>query len=80
LGYLAMYLGGKLGVFDHRGHSWKLFPVVLPILGAAFVAITRVDDYWHHWTDVCTGAAIGRWKKSHLLSYITGSLLCPLFV
>ncbi|KAG0613024.1 hypothetical protein M758_6G070600 [Ceratodon purpureus] len=59
LGYLAMYMGGKLGVFDHRGHSWKLFPVILPLLGATFVAITRVDDYWHHWTDVCTGAAIG---------------------
>lgn len=59
LGYLAMYLAGKLGVFDQQGHSWKLFPVVLPLLGATFVAITRVDDYWHHWTDVCTGAAIG---------------------
>jgi len=59
LGYLAMYLAGKIGIFDHRGHSWKLFPVILPILGATFVAITRVDDYWHHWTDVCTGAAIG---------------------
>jgi membrane-associated phospholipid phosphatase len=59
LGYLSMYLAGKLGVFDHGGHSWKLFPVVLPVLGATFVAITRVDDYWHHWTDVCTGAAIG---------------------
>lgn len=59
-----MYMGGKLGVFDHRGHSWKLFPVILPILGATFVAITRVDDYWHHWTDVCTGAAIGGWSHT----------------
>ncbi|KAG0574764.1 hypothetical protein KC19_VG289000 [Ceratodon purpureus] len=54
-----MYLAGKLGVFDRQGHSWKLFLVVLPILGATFVGITRVDDYWHHWTDVCAGAAIG---------------------
>lgn len=59
LGYLAMYLAGKLSVFDRRGHSWKLFPVVLPIVVATFVAITRVDDYWHHWTDVCAGAALG---------------------
>ena len=59
LGYLAMYLAGKIGVFDQRGHSWKLFPVVLPLLGATFVGITRVDDYWHHWNDVFAGAAIG---------------------
>lgn len=59
LGYLAMYLAGKLRVFNHEGHSWKLFPVILPLLGATAVAITRVADYWHHWTDVSAGAAIG---------------------
>lgn len=59
LGYLSMYLAGKLRVFNHEGHSWKLFPVILPLLGATAVAITRVADYWHHWTDVSAGAAIG---------------------
>ncbi|RLN22421.1 hypothetical protein C2845_PM07G17410 [Panicum miliaceum] len=23
------------------------------------VAISRVDDYWHHWQDVCTGGVLG---------------------
>ncbi|KAG0561857.1 hypothetical protein KC19_9G098100 [Ceratodon purpureus] len=82
LGYLAMYLAGKLGVFDRQGHSWKLFPVVLPILGATFVGITRVDDYWHHWTDVCAGAAIGLFSayfcyRQHFPSLFDGSSNVP---
>lgn len=59
LGYLAMYMAGKLSIFDRKGHSWKVFPIVLTLLGATFVGITRIDDYWHHWTDVCAGAFIG---------------------
>lgn len=70
----GMYLAGKIGIFDQRGHSWKMFPVVLPILGATFVAITRVDDYWHHWTDVCTGAAIGEWHNNSSSSTFKGVL------
>ena len=59
LSYLAMYMAGKLSIFDRKGHSWKVFPIVVTMLGATFVGITRIDDYWHHWTDVFTGAAIG---------------------
>ncbi|KAG0582293.1 hypothetical protein M758_3G048400 [Ceratodon purpureus] len=59
LSYLAMYMAGKLSIFDRKGHSWKVFPIVLTMLGATFVGVTRIDDYWHHWTDVCTGASIG---------------------
>lgn len=62
LGYLAMYLAGKIGFFDRRGHSWKFFPLVLPLLGAAFVGISRIDNYWHHWYDVVVGSLLG--KKS----------------
>ncbi len=54
-----MYLAGKLGIFDKKGHSWKLLPVILPLLLAIFVGVTRIDDYWHHWTDVFAGALLG---------------------
>lgn len=54
-----MYMAGKLSIFDRKGHSWKVFPIVVTILGATLVGVTRIDDYWHHWTDVCTGASIG---------------------
>ncbi|KAH9626838.1 hypothetical protein KSS87_002483 [Heliosperma pusillum] len=59
LGFLAWYLGGKIRVFDRRGHVAKLCIVLSPILLAAMVAVSRVDDYWHHWQDVFAGGLLG---------------------
>ncbi|XP_038710896.1 lipid phosphate phosphatase 2-like isoform X2 [Tripterygium wilfordii] len=59
LGFLSWYLSGKIRAFDHRGHVAKLCYVLLPLLLAALVAVSRVDDYWHHWQDVFTGAILG---------------------
>ncbi|CAL9031630.1 unnamed protein product, partial [Prunus brigantina] len=59
LGFLAWYLSGKIKVFDRRGHSAKLCIAFLPLLCAALVGISRVDDYWHHWQDVFAGGLIG---------------------
>jgi diacylglycerol diphosphate phosphatase / phosphatidate phosphatase len=59
LGFLAWYLAGKLTAFDRRGHIAKLCIVFLPLLTAALVAVSRVDDYWHHWQDVFAGGLIG---------------------
>ncbi|KAF9574735.1 hypothetical protein EC968_005740 [Mortierella alpina] len=59
LGYLSMYLAGKLHLFDERGHSYKSIVVLAPLIVAALVATSRVDDYRHHWHDVTVGAIIG---------------------
>uniref|UniRef100_A0A3Q7GD72 Phosphatidic acid phosphatase type 2/haloperoxidase domain-containing protein n=1 Tax=Solanum lycopersicum TaxID=4081 RepID=A0A3Q7GD72_SOLLC len=59
LGFLAWYLSGKIKVFDQRGHVAKLCLVFLPLLMAALVAVSRVDDYWHHWQDVFAGGLLG---------------------
>uniref|UniRef100_A0A0D6QTI8 Phosphatidic acid phosphatase type 2/haloperoxidase domain-containing protein n=1 Tax=Araucaria cunninghamii TaxID=56994 RepID=A0A0D6QTI8_ARACU len=59
LGYLSMYLAGKIQIFDRRGHAAKLCIVFLPLLAAALVGVSRVDDYWHHWQDVFAGGLIG---------------------
>ncbi|KAI4313662.1 hypothetical protein L6164_026621 [Bauhinia variegata] len=59
LGFLSWYLAGKVRVFDRKGHISKLCIVFLPLLIAALIGVTRVDDYWHHWTDVFAGALIG---------------------
>ncbi|KAG6484432.1 hypothetical protein ZIOFF_052947 [Zingiber officinale] len=59
LGFLSWYLAGKIKVFDHRGHIAKLCIVLLPLLCAALIAISRVDDYWHHWQDVFAGGFLG---------------------
>uniref|UniRef100_A0A7C9CJT7 Phosphatidic acid phosphatase type 2/haloperoxidase domain-containing protein n=1 Tax=Opuntia streptacantha TaxID=393608 RepID=A0A7C9CJT7_OPUST len=62
--FLAWYLAGKIRVFDCRGHVAKLCIVLLPILLAALVGVSRVDDYWHHWQDVFGGAIIGTFVAS----------------
>ncbi|KAJ7943096.1 lipid phosphate phosphatase 2-like [Quillaja saponaria] len=59
LGFLSFYLSGKIKVFDRRGHVAKLCIVILPLLLASLVGVSRVDDYWHHWQDVFTGGLIG---------------------
>ncbi|XP_004299036.1 PREDICTED: lipid phosphate phosphatase 2-like [Fragaria vesca subsp. vesca] len=59
LGFLALYLSGKIKVFDRKGHVAKLCIVALPLLGASLVAVSRVSDYWHHWQDVFAGSLLG---------------------
>ncbi|XP_021727088.1 lipid phosphate phosphatase 2-like [Chenopodium quinoa] len=59
LTFLAWYLSGKIRCFDRRGHVAKLCIIFAPILLAAMVGVSRVDDYWHHWQDVFAGGLIG---------------------
>ncbi|KAL9246249.1 hypothetical protein vseg_019809 [Gypsophila vaccaria] len=59
LGFLSLYMAAKIQAFDRNGHVCKLCVVLLPLLSAALVGVSRVDDYWHHWTDVFAGALIG---------------------
>ncbi|XP_009147342.2 putative lipid phosphate phosphatase 3, chloroplastic isoform X2 [Brassica rapa] len=59
LGFLSLYLSGKIQAFDGKGHVAKLCIVILPLLVAALVGISRVDDYWHHWQDVFAGGLLG---------------------
>ncbi|KAL1160771.1 hypothetical protein V6Z11_A07G086300 [Gossypium hirsutum] len=59
LGFLSLYLSGKIKAFDRRGHVAKLCIVFLPLLVASLVGISRVDDYWHHWQDVFAGGLLG---------------------
>lgn len=59
LGYLSMFLAGKLHLFDERGHIYKSVVVLAPLIVAALIATSRVDDYRHHWQDVTVGAFIG---------------------
>ncbi|KAH7292471.1 hypothetical protein KP509_29G070500 [Ceratopteris richardii] len=56
LGFLSLYLAGKLQLFNGRGHVAKLAVVFTPLLAAMLVGLSRVDDYWHHWQDVFAGA------------------------
>ncbi|KAL1568385.1 putative lipid phosphate phosphatase 3, chloroplastic [Salvia divinorum] len=59
LTFLSLYLAGKIKCFDSKGHVAKLCLIILPLLAACLVGISRVDDYWHHWQDVFAGGLIG---------------------
>jgi diacylglycerol diphosphate phosphatase/phosphatidate phosphatase len=59
MGYLSLYLAGKLEVIKQKYHPWKFLPIFLPLLVATFVGISRIDDYHHHSTDVLVGAIMG---------------------
>ncbi|KAG6389913.1 hypothetical protein SASPL_151388 [Salvia splendens] len=72
LGFLALYLSGKIRVFDRRGHVAKLCLVFFPLLMAALVGVSRVDDYWHHWQDVFAGGLLG-WAPHAYLNMVAES-------
>jgi len=58
-GFLSLFLAGKLQVCDGRGHTYKLFIVLVPLLIASYISITRLHDHRHHTTDVLCGALVG---------------------
>ena len=60
LGYLSLYLAGKLSLFDRRGYSSRVFFVLVPHLVSVLIAISRVNDYQHRWVDVLGAAVIGK--------------------
>ncbi|CAH9086921.1 unnamed protein product [Cuscuta epithymum] len=59
LGFLSLYLAGKVKVFDSQGHVAKLCVIWVPLIAASLVGISRVDDYRHHWQDVFAGGLLG---------------------
>lgn len=46
-------------VLDNRGEVWKTSIVMIPTLGAALIAISRIMDARHHPFDVISGSLLG---------------------
>lgn len=46
-------------VLDNRGEVWKSFIVLIPTLGAALIAVSRIMDARHHPFDVISGSLLG---------------------
>ncbi|WVF67986.1 hypothetical protein IAT40_002748 [Kwoniella sp. CBS 6097] len=59
LGYLSLYLAGKMHLWDRRGHRTRAWFALSPLLGGTMVAISRTEDNRHHWQDVLVGSLLG---------------------
>ncbi|CAI6335695.1 unnamed protein product [Periconia digitata] len=57
--YLSLYLAAKLHILDSKGEVWKAVIVVVPTIGAALIAGSRIMDARHHPFDVITGSLLG---------------------
>ena len=60
-GWAAFWLAGRLRVWDREaaGHPWRLCVAAAPVALTVFVGVSRLQDNWHHPTDVMAGGALG---------------------
>ncbi|KAH8666829.1 phosphatidic acid phosphatase type 2/haloperoxidase [Xylariales sp. PMI_506] len=59
LGYTAYFLAGQLRIFRDRRDLGRALLCLVPLVGAAMIAISRCQDYRHDVYDVCVGSALG---------------------
>lgn len=62
LGFLSLFLAGQLHLFHYAAGGRDLgraLLCLLPLVGAALIAISRCEDYRHDVYDVCVGSALG---------------------
>lgn len=57
--YSSLWLAGQLVVTNERVGSWRAVVAGVPTLGAALIALSRTEDYRHHFVDIFTGGLIG---------------------
>ncbi|GAB1607698.1 phospholipid phosphatase 5-like [Argonauta hians] len=61
LGFMTLYLFGKLHYFGQHGYgsTWRLVASIAPMFVATLVALSRYCDYHHHWQDITVGSLLG---------------------
>ena len=59
LGYLALFFASQMHVFRPRADLARQIMVLAPLLGAALIAISRLEDYRHDVFDVVIGSLLG---------------------
>lgn len=60
LGYLSLYMAGKMSLFDRRAYASRVFWVLLPLFVATLIGISRVNDYQHRWVDIIAAGLLGK--------------------
>ncbi|KAI0201612.1 phosphatidic acid phosphatase type 2/haloperoxidase [Astrocystis sublimbata] len=59
LGYLAFFLAGQLRIFRDKKDLGRALVCLIPLVGAAMIAISRCEDYRHDVYDVTVGSLLG---------------------
>ena len=59
LGYLALFLASQTHVLRARASLFVVLVCLVPLLGAAMIAISRLEDYRHDVADVIAGSLLG---------------------
>lgn len=59
LGFLYLWLCGQLLTEHPQTGSWRKLIAFLPIVGASVIALSRTEDYRHHFIDIALGSLLG---------------------
>ncbi|KAH7879633.1 phosphatidic acid phosphatase type 2/haloperoxidase [Lentinula edodes] len=59
LGFMSLYWGGKLHLFNQKAYTYKVWLVFSPLILSIWICLTRVADRRHHWNDVALGFFLG---------------------
>ncbi|EDO18671.1 hypothetical protein Kpol_1055p26 [Vanderwaltozyma polyspora DSM 70294] len=59
LGFLYYWLSGQFLSEYVQASLWAKFVSVLPLVGASVIALSRTQDYRHHFVDVLIGSLVG---------------------
>lgn len=59
LGYLAFFFASQVHAFRPKADLARMLLVLAPFLGAALIAISRLEDYRHDVFDVTVGSILG---------------------
>ena len=59
LGFLALFFAGQMHVFRPRTDFARVLLALAPLVGAALIAISRLEDYRHDVYDVTVGSSLG---------------------
>ena len=73
-------MSGKMHIYDRRGHAFKSWVAITPLIGATLIAVSRTMDYRHHATDVIAGGLLGTVIAVftyHLCASLSLSVLSP---
>lgn len=57
--YLTLWLIGQMKALKPGQPTWKLLVALAPTLLAAYIGISRTQDYKHHFTDILFGGTLG---------------------